>query len=129
VKKSIKTIGALALIVFMLVVLTGCFGNNTIVATREIDEYGIRFSERIEITFDRDDRVESAVLEYDFETEDEARSYYDLMTMLLSDEDIERSGTRVIVRLSAEEFEEEDGEAATREEVIRDLEEDGYTVQ
>lgn len=128
-KKSIKTIGALALIVFMLVVLTGCFGNNTIVATREIDEYGIRFSERIEITFDRDDRVESAVLEYDFETEDEARSYYDLMTMLLSDEDIERSGTRVIVRLSAEEFEEEDGEAATREEVIRDLEEDGYTVQ
>jgi len=125
VKKTIKVISILIFVAFMLVVLTGCRGNsNRIVATRDIDQMGLQVSERLEITF-RDDVVYSITATYEFDSEENAMEYYAIMTMMLEGEDISHSGTTVTMTLTADDL----GEGATREEVIRDLEEDGYTIR
>ena len=128
-KKSIKVTGALLLVALMLIALTACGrSSNRVVATRDNDEMGLGFSERVEVTF-VNDRVDKVVNTYEFEDEESAEMFYMLMGMGIPEEYIEMDGTTVTMTLRSEDFAEEGEEGATREEVIRDLEEDGFTIQ
>ena len=128
-KKSIKLVGALSVIVLMLVVLTGCRGNNnTLVAVMEHNEHGVSITETLEITFDGD-TIEEIVSNLEFETEEEAIEYYEIVSMFLDSENISRSGRTVSVTYDLDEMLGENAADMTREEIEEMLEEEGYTIR
>ena len=126
-KKSIKIIGALSIIVLMVVVLTGC-RNNTLTATKEHSDMGLEFTETLEITF-RGNVIDKIIATLDFEDEDTAISWYEIMSIMQEDEDEEltRSGTSVTMSLNPEDLNFD--EDTTRDEVKEELERQGYTIK
>ena len=119
-KQTIKVVSVIAMLILMLLVLAGCFGNNTLVATRENTQGGSTVVETVEMTF-RNDRLETTTVTYEFETEEEAEEWYEIATSVFEGMyTVTRSGTTVTM--------EESG-GPTREELIEQLEEEGYTIR
>lgn len=140
-KKILKQIVVLILMLIITITLTGC--GNKLIATKTTEEdmssdgKTIKYEEKIQISF-KDDKVNTAKMEYTFETEDDAntmKSGFDLIKSLLKDLKIEinQKGKKLTIELDKEAFKElqdlEDESALTKEAIKAELEENGYKVK
>ena len=125
--RVVKIIGAIFLLMFMLIILTGCGNNSPIVATREVDIDELRFTEVLEATFSGG-RVYTVTSIFEFESEAEAREYYGRMLMVPS-LDVIHSGRTVEVNMEVEDLIEQGLEGQTRDEYIQLLEEQGFAIR
>lgn len=126
-KKATKSIILFALIAMMLVVLTGC--GNKLTATKTSSDIGTEVKETIVVKF-KNDKVNEAIVTYEFSDEEESTTYYKLFSAFLSD-NVEQSGKKVILTMTAEEF-LEDGEESSgmsKSEIKKQLEDEGYKVK
>lgn len=131
-KKSIKVALVLAVLALALVLLAGC-GSKKLVATKTTEESGMKIEEKMEITFNKDDKVEKVVETMTFEDEDTAKM---MVEMFAGSEEMEgfevkQDGKSMIMTMDAKTFAEMEGEedSMTREQIKKELEEDGYTVK
>ena len=156
--KKVLKIGIIILSVALLAtLLTGCgkeektsenkastvetSNGNKVVATRTTTDEEIgTVKEKMEATFDGDE-LEEVKMIYTFEDEETAQSVKEMYELIksLSDEDeslknvdIQGSGKDVILVMSAEVFEENEGlesEDMTKEDLKQALEDEGYTIE
>jgi len=132
-----KTLKVLLLVAFMAVVLftlTGC--GNKLVATRETEEMGMKWEEKVEIKF-KGDKVDSVKMTYTFDDKETAESMKSLLSLGLSmsEEDmgmeVKQSGKKVIMELDAEAYADMEGAdlEVSKDELREELEEEGYKVK
>lgn len=143
-----KTLKILVLVVTMLLVvlaLTGC--GNKLVATKEneANETTPKYKEELEMTF-KNDKINKVKMTCTFETNEDAKKFVDdynsilaLYKALAEDSDdfnlpeLKQSGKKAVMEVDAETYEKlSDGEGntnMTKEEVKKQLEEQGYTVK
>jgi len=132
-----KTLKELLLVAFMAVVLftlTGC--GNKLVATRETEEMGMKWEEKVEIKF-KGDKVDSVKMTYTFDDKETAESMKSLLSLGLSmsEEDmgmeVKQSGKKVIMELDAEAYADMEGAdlEVSKDELREELEEEGYKVK
>ena len=131
-KKSIKIATLLVILALALVLLAGC-GKNKLVATKTTEEGGIKLEEKMEITFGKDDKIETVVETMTFEDEETAKSMADIFGG--SDEvegfEVKQDGKSMIMTMDAKTFTELEGEEdnMSKEDIKKELEEEGYTVK
>ena len=131
-----KTLKGLLVAIFMLVILlalTGC--GDKLVATRETEEAGMSFEEKIEVSF-KDDKVNKVKRIYTFDDKEIAEAMSGVLKMGVASEemnvDVKRSGKKVTMTLDAAAYAEmanEDEMNMNKEELREMLEEQGYTVK
>ena len=128
-KKTTRNIAIVMLLAVMLISLTGCFGNK-LVATRESDEMGVKVKETMEVTF-KNDKANEVKATYEFDKTEDADMYYGLMSAFFPDGSTEQKGKKIIMTLKAEDFlgEGEEADGASKEEIKKQLEEQGYKVK
>lgn len=120
-KKLFKSLIIVALMLVMVLALTGC--GNKVVATKDSEDG----KEKIEIKF-KDDKVDS--VKWVIECEDETTAAFMGALMKATVSDVEIKGKKVTMKISADEWEDFSGdEDATKEEIIESLEDDGYEVK
>ncbi len=136
-KKFLKGLVLACLMLVMLFSLTGC--GNKLVATKDVEESGIEYKTKMEITFKKDN-VDKVKLTCTTKNEDDAKkvesSLHATVTVLSAwadddlDYEITRKGKKVVMKL--------EGEAAglmasdegkTKDEIREELEEDGFKVK
>ena len=139
-KKSLKILLLVAIMLVMVLALTGC--GNKLVATKESEETGLdgttmKYEEKIEVTFKKD-KINSVKMTYKFEDEKSAESMkamFDLVKAFGGEElkiDVEQKGKTLVIDLDAEAYAEmAEGEEAdmTKAELKAELEEQGYKVK
>ncbi len=138
-KKSLKVVLLAAIMLVMMLALTGC--GNKLVATKTSEEQGLdgktmKYEEKIEISFKKD-KVDAVKMTYKFDNEDAAKSMkslFDLAKAFAGDEmkmDIEQKGKTLTMKLDAKAYAEMAGEEATmtKDEIKASLKEDGYKVK
>lgn len=131
-KKVLKNGLLVVIMLALIVLLTGC-GKNVLTATKTTDEEGMKMEEKMEITFDKNDKVEKVVETMTFDDEDTAK----LMASLLSIGDtegieVEQKGKSIVMTLDAKTFAEQDDisdEEMSKDAIRKSLEEQGYTVK
>lgn len=138
-KKTLKLLAVVALLLIMLVGLTGC--GNKIVATKESEEDGVTYEEKLEIKLKKDkiDTVKVTMKFEDKDTAEEMKTQLDYVVTMMSafgggdlGMEVKQSGKKVIVELDAEAFAEMYGvenEEISKDELKAQLEEDGYDVK
>ena len=132
-----KTLKGLLVAIFMLVILlalTGC--GDKLVATRETEEAGMSFEEKIEVSF-KDDKVNKVKMTYTFDSKEQAEAMESLFTlgMSMNEEtanfDIKQSGKKIIMEADAKAYAEMAGDEVdiSKDELREQFEEEGYTVK
>ena len=127
-KKALKVSIIAALMLIMVVALTGC-GGDKLVATKTSTEDGVEMKEKYEMTF-KDDKLDSIKMTYEFSDESSAAMMGAFMKLAFPDAKIE--GKKVTMTLNAEQYAEMgevSSEAMTKEAIKKQLEEEGYTVK
>ena len=123
-KKLIKQISLIAIMLILVFALTGC--GNKMIATKTIDEDGVKAKLKYEIQFEND-KVSNIKMITEFE------SLEFINTLAENEEDklnIEQDGNKVIMVLTGEQY----GELSTEEEMTKkaikaNLEEEGFKVR
>jgi len=115
VKKTIKIVGAAVVLMAMLLVLVGC-GSDRVVATRD----GEGYTERMEIVLENG-RIGRVTTTYEFEDDEEADMQYEIMNLMFPEDGIvSRDGNAITMVMD---------ERITRDELIEELEDQGFTVR
>ena len=131
-KKVLKAGLLLVIVLALVTVLTGC-GDNVLTATKTTEESGMKMEEKMEITFDSNDKVEKVVETMTFDDEATAQLMASLFS--LSDEEgieVKQDGKSLVMTLDAKAFAEQDGmeeEDMSKEAIKKSLEDAGYTVK
>lgn len=121
--------------VAILLLLTGC--GNKLVATKTTDEMGMKFEEKMEISF-KGDKANSVKMTYTFADKETAESMKAILNLGLSASDsglkVEQKGKKVIMKIDAKTFaemsnSEADAGSLTKANVKEQLEEQGYKVK
>ncbi len=126
-KKLLKGVILVALMLAMVVALTGC--GNKLVATRTSTENGVEMKEKHELKF-KGDKLDSIKMTYEFSDEASAAMMGGLMKLAIPDTEID--GKKVTMNLKAEDYASEFGDSEediTKEAIKASLEEEGYTVK
>ena len=135
-KKTLKISALLMVVAIMLLALTGC-GKNKIVATKSTSGENSMFGaydEKIEVTFKKD-KVDKIVWTMEFKDEETAESMsglYQMASSELKDLEIKQDGKKVVLTMGAESFASQSDlkdEDLSRDKIIKELEEQGYTVK
>ena len=105
-KNILKITGLLAVLVMLLVALTGC-GGNKIVGTMEEDGN----KSKIEMSFDKNDKLTKMVMTYEFKNKDDAKEMYESSKEEAKDSGIKvkKSGKKVTITMKAKDFSEKFG--------------------
>lgn len=145
-KKVVKSSLLAIFIAIILIALTGCGKDNSnnsnsknqdkIVATQSItdDTLGTTYEQKMEITF-KNDKVDKAIGTIECKDEKEATGMYGLYMMASSEHDdmeVKQDGKKVIITMGAESFAEEadlDVDNMSRDDIIKYLEDEGYTIK
>ena len=100
-KNILKVTSLLAVLVMLLVALTGC-GGNKIVGTMEEDGN----KSKIEMSFDKNDKLTKMVMTYEFKNKDDAKELYDSSKEEAKDTGIKvkKSGKKVTITMKAKDF-------------------------
>jgi ABC-type Na+ efflux pump permease subunit len=105
-KNILKVTSLLAVLVMLLVALTGC-GGNKIVGTMEEDGN----KSKIEMSFDKNDKLTKIVMTYEFKNKDDAKELYDSSKEEAKDTGIKvkKSGKKVTITMKAKDFSDKFG--------------------
>ena len=105
-KNILKVTSLLAVLVMLLVALTGC-GGNKIVGTMEEDGN----KSKIEMSFDKNDKLTKMVMTYEFKNKDDAKEMYESSKEEAKDSGIKvkKSGKKVTITMKAKDFSEKFG--------------------
>lgn len=134
-KKTLKALLIAVAMVAILLLLTGC--GNKLVATKTTDEMGMKFEEKMEISF-KGDKANSVKMTYTFADKETAESMKAILNLGLSATDsglkVEQKGKKVIMKIDAKTFaemsdSETDADSLTKAKVKEQLEEQGYKVK
>ena len=126
-KKILKGTILVALMLVMVVALTGC--GNKLVATKTSTENGVEMQEKHELKF-KGNKLDTIKMTYEFSDEESAAMMGGFMKLAFPDTEID--GKKVTMNLSAEDYAEElvgSEEEMTKEAIKASLEEEGYTVK
>lgn len=133
-KKLIKQISLIAIMLILVFALTGC--GNKMIATKTIDEDGVKAKLKYEIQFEND-KVSNIKMITEYESKEDADEAFESLefinTLAENEEDklnIEQDGNKVIMVLTGEQY----GELSTEEEMTKkaikaNLEEEGFKVR
>lgn len=139
--KTLKILLVAVLMGLMLIALTGC--GNKLVATRTHDEDGEKYEEKLEITFKKD-KVSNLKASIKFDSKDKAEEYveqynaYLALAKSFSDDsdlnlpELKQKGKTIIMEMDAEQYAELNSKelaSLSKEEVKKQLEEEGYKVK
>lgn len=154
-EKTIKKLSIIALMLVMVISLVGCgkkedsedkkeekIDDNTIIATRETESEGIKYTEETEIKL-KDKKVNTVKMTMEFETEEIATEMktqtdasLEIIKSMVGDLEmkISQDGKKVIMELDAAAFSTMAGVDVTEEEVTKadlkvELEKEGYKVK
>ena len=126
-KKLLKGAILVALMLVMVVALTGC--GNKLVATKTSTENGVEMKEKHELKF-KGDKLDSIKMTYEFSDEASAAMMGGFMKLAFPDTEID--GKKVTMNLSAEDYATElvgSDEDMSKEAIKASLEAEGYTVK
>lgn len=126
-KKLLKGAIIVALMLVMVVALTGC--GNKLVATKTSNENGVEMTEKHEIKF-KGDKLDTIKMTYEFSDEASASMMGGFMKLAFPETEID--GKKVVMNLSAEDYASEmmgSEEELTKDAIKSMLEEEGYTVK
>ncbi len=100
-KKLLKITSLIAVVAMLLLALTGC-GGNKIVGTMEEDGN----KSKIEMSFDKNDKLTKMVMTYEFKDKDAAKEMYDSSKEEAKDSGIKvkKSGKKVTITMKANDF-------------------------
>jgi len=100
-KNILKVTSLLAVLVMLLVALTGC-GGNKLVGTMEEDGN----KSKIELSFDKDNKLKKMVMTYEFKNKDDAKEMYESSKKEAEGSKIKvkKSGKKVTITMTAEAF-------------------------
>ncbi len=100
-KKLLKITSLLAVVAMLLLALTGC-GGNKLVGTMEEDGN----KSKIEMSFDKNDKLTKMVMTYEFKDKDAAKEMYDSSKEEAKDSGIKvkKSGKKVTITMKAKDF-------------------------
>lgn len=146
-KKTVKLIAVVAIMLAMVMLLTGCGkkeenkkeedtkkgGSSTIVATRTVDESGLKYEEEMNIKL-KDNKVDEAQMSMTFESEEFASL---MKTELEKEADVEGfkievEGKKLIIKMDAKTYEQTTGtkvEEVSENELREELKAQGYEVK
>lgn len=153
-EKTIKKLSIIALMLVMVITLVGCgkkedeekkeekVDDNTIIATKESETEGIKYTEETEIKL-KDKKVDTVKMSMEFETEEMAKEMktqtdasLEIIKSTMGDIGMKISldGKKVIMELDAAAFSTMAGVDVTEEEVTKadlkaELEKEGYKVK
>ena len=126
-KKTIKSSLLLIVMAVILFALTGC-ANSKLVATKSNSEGGMKYEEKIEITF-KNKLANKFKMTMEFEDESTAKM---LGEYLKDEEGFKQDGKKIIYEMNVEEYAKQEGvkkEELTRDYLKKELEKDGYKVK
>lgn len=126
-KKILKGVILVALMLVMVVALTGC--GNKLVATKTSTENGVEMKEKHELKF-KGDKLDSIKMTYEFSDEASAAMMGGFMKLAFPDTEID--GKKVTMNLNAEDYAsqlENSEEDMSKAAVKASLEADGYAVK
>lgn len=103
-KNLLKVTSLLAVLVMLLLALTGC-GGNKIVGTMEDDES----KSKIEATFDKDDNLKQLVITAKYKKTEDAKDAYESAKDTFEFGKVKRSGKKVTVTIKAKDLAENSG--------------------
>ena len=138
-KKTLKLLAVVAVLLVMLIALTGC--GNKIVATRETEDGGVSYEEKLEIKL-KDDKINNVKVTMTFEDKETAEKMKvqldAAMAMITafsggdSGMEIKKKSKKIIIELDAEQYADMYGaeiEEISKDELKAQLEEEGYKVK
>ena len=138
-KKTLKLLAVVAVLLVMLIALTGC--GNKIVATRETEDGGVSYEEKLEIKL-KDDKINNVKVTMTFEDKETAEKMKvqldAAMAMITafsggdSGMEIKQESKKIIIELDAEQYADMYGaeiEEISKDELKAQLEEEGYKVK
>ncbi|MBQ3408362.1 MAG: hypothetical protein IJH12_04060 [Clostridia bacterium] len=112
-KKLLKVTSLLAVVLMLLLALTGC-GGNKLVGTMEEDNY----KSKIEISFDKNDKLSKMVITNTYNSSSDAKDAYEELKDDSEGAKVKRSGKKVTITMKAKDFSEEFG--ADEDELDKD---------
>lgn len=104
----------------MLITLTA-YGNNKLVATKELVANGVEFKETQEVIF-KSNKASLTIVTYQFETEEDANNYYKTISIAVLQDMVEIQENKVIMTITHNPL----GKSKT--EYKKQLKEAGYEV-
>ena len=126
-KKTIKSSLLLIVMAVILFALTGC-ANSKLVATKSNDEAGMKYEEKIEVTF-KNKLAKKFKMTMEFEDESTAKL---LGEYLKNEEGFKQDGKKIIYEMDVEEYAKQNDvkkEELTRDYLKKELEKEGYKVK
>lgn len=129
-KKKISVLFVTIAMIAMLFVLTGCGGNKLVATKTTEDSFMGKYEEKMEISF-KNDKADKIVWTQEFESEEKAEAaaaIYKLATTEAKME-VEQKGKKVTIKMAAKDFADEDDDSMSKEDMKKELEEQGYTVK
>lgn len=133
-KKTIKQILLIGVLLILVFALTGC--GNKMVATKTIDEDGVKAKLRYEIKF-KDNKVSNIKMMTEYESKEDADEAYeslDFINTLAEKEedkyDITQDGNKVIISLDHDQYSKLSGsDELSKDEIKANLEKEGFKVK
>lgn len=124
-KKTILSSILLVVMAAMLFVLTGC-ANSKLVATKTVNEEGMKYEEKIEIKFKK--KIANEIkMTMTFEDEDTANT---VAKYFKGQEGFEQKGKKITMKMKVEDLAKgESKDKLTRDYLKKELKEDGYKVK
>lgn len=126
-KKTVKSSLLLIVMAVILFALTGC-ANSKLVATKSNNESGMKYEEKIEITF-KNKLANKITFTMEFEDESTAKL---LGEYLKNEEGFKQDGKKIIYEMDVEKYAKQEGvekDKLTRDYLKTELEKSGYTVK
>lgn len=124
-KKTILSSILLVVMAAMLFVLTGC-ANSKLVATKTVEEAGMKYEQKIEIKFKK--KIANEIkMTMTFEDEDTANT---VAKFFKDEEGFEQKGKKITMKMKVEDLAKgESKDKLTRDYLKKELKEDGYKVK
>lgn len=124
-KKTILSSILLVIMAAMLFVLTGC-ANSKLVATKTVEEAGMKYEQKIEIKFKK--KIANEIkMTMTFEDEDTANT---VAKFFKDEEGFEQKGKKITMKMKVEDLAKgESKDKLTRDYLKKELKEDGYKVK
>lgn len=124
-KKTILSSILLVIMAAMLFVLTGC-ANSKLVATKTVEEAGMKYEQKIEIKFKK--KIANEIkMTMTFEDEDTANT---VAKFFKDQEGFEQKGKKITMKMKVEDLAKgESKDKLTRDYLKKELKEDGYKVK
>lgn len=126
-----KKLLSVVLLALLLVVVTGC-GKNQVKCTASTSEGGVNVTAEVIADLDKDDKVTSATIVYDFGDKDTATTYCGFLKLAEDSEKgitVDCSGSKITIK-GYEKLDAEEGEAGytgvTKAEFVKAMEEEDF---